>query len=62
MLLDYSKIKNHYLAAKAAAEKRAKGALLALRDAALQRNKDAVRRSAVDCAVGIASGRLPASQ
>jgi len=62
VLLDYSKIKNHYLAAKAAAEKRAKGALLALRDAALQRNKDAVRRSAVDCAVGIASGRLPASQ
>jgi len=49
-------------AAKVAAEKRAKGALLALRDAAVQRSKDGVRCSAVDCAVGIASGRLPASQ
>ena len=49
-------------AAKSAAEKRAKGALLALRDAALQRTKEVVRNSAVDCAVGITTGRLAASQ
>lgn len=46
-------------AAKAAAEKRATAALLILRDVAFQR--DAVRGSAIDCAVSIASGRLPAS-
>ena len=45
--------------AKAAAEKRATAALLILRDVAFQR--DALRGSAVDCAVAIASGRLPAS-
>mmetsp|Transcript_7025 Transcript_7025/g.10072 ORF Transcript_7025/g.10072 Transcript_7025/m.10072 type:complete len:1669 (-) Transcript_7025:301-5307(-) len=48
-------------AAKTAAEKRATGALLALRDAAFQRNRECVRRSVIDCAVGIATGRLPAS-
>ena len=48
-------------AAKAAAEKRATQALFALRDAAYQRSSSQSRRSAVDCAVGIASGRLPAS-
>jgi symplekin len=48
-------------AAKAAAEKRATQALFALRDAAYQRSSSSSRRSAVDCAVGIASGRLPAS-
>jgi len=47
-------------AAKAAAEKRATAALLILRDVAFQR--DAVRQSAIDCAVAIAAGRLPASQ
>jgi symplekin len=46
-------------AAKAAAEKRATAALLILRDVALQR--DALRGPAVDCAVAIASGRLPGS-
>lgn len=46
-------------AAKAAAEKRATAALLILRDVALQR--DAMRGPAVDCAVAIASGRLPGS-
>lgn len=45
--------------AKAAAEKRATAALLILRDVAFQR--DALRGSAIDCAVAIASGRLPAS-
>mmetsp|Transcript_3429 Transcript_3429/g.4004 ORF Transcript_3429/g.4004 Transcript_3429/m.4004 type:complete len:1434 (-) Transcript_3429:56-4357(-) len=49
-------------AAKAAAEKRAKGALLALRDAAVLRTRMDVRQSAVNCAVGIAAGRLPASE
>ena len=34
---------------------------MALRDAAVQRTKEEVRTSAVDCAVGIASGRIPAS-
>ena len=48
-------------AAKAAAEKRATQALFALRDAAYQRSSSSSLRSAVDCAVGIASGRLPAS-
>mmetsp|Transcript_18647 Transcript_18647/g.40362 ORF Transcript_18647/g.40362 Transcript_18647/m.40362 type:complete len:1419 (+) Transcript_18647:149-4405(+) len=46
-------------AAKAAAEKRATAALLILRDVAFQR--DAMRGPAVDCAVAIASGRLPGS-
>lgn len=46
-------------AAKAAAEKRAMASLLILRDVALQR--DAMRGPAVDCAVAIASGRLPGS-
>ena len=46
-------------AAKAAAEKRATAALLILRDATFQR--DVIRRDAVDCAVAIATGRLPAS-
>ena len=47
-------------AAKAAAEKRATAALLILRDVSFQ--NDAVRQSAIDCAVAIAAGRLPASQ
>jgi len=49
-------------AAKVAAEKRATAVLMALRDVAFQRNKEEVRSSAVDCAVAIASGRLPASE
>lgn len=48
-------------AAKVAAEKRATAALLILRDVAFQRDSRSVRKSAVDCAVGIASGRLPSS-
>ncbi len=48
-------------AAKVAAEKRATSALLVLRDAAFQRSKVQVRRGAIDCAVGIAAGRLSAS-
>lgn len=47
-------------AAKSAAEKRATAALLILRDIAFQKNTE-VRMFAVECAVGIASGRLPAS-
>lgn len=46
-------------AAKTAAEKRATAALLILRDVTFQR--DAMRGPAVDCAVAIASGRLPGS-
>jgi symplekin len=46
-------------AAKTAAEKRATAALLILRDVAFQR--PSMRGPAVDCAVAIASGRLPAS-
>ena len=46
-------------AAKSAAEKRATAALLILRDVAFQR--EIMRGPAVDCAVAIASGRLPAS-
>ena len=46
-------------AAKNAAEKRATAALLILRDVAFQR--DTMRGPAVDCAVAIASGRLPSS-
>jgi symplekin len=48
-------------AAKVAAEKRATSALLILRDAAFQRDVADTREAAVECAVGIASGRLPAS-
>lgn len=48
-------------AAKAAAEKRATAALLILRDAAFQRSERSTRKSAVDCAVGLAAGRLPSS-
>jgi len=48
-------------AAKASAERRAKAALLALRDAAFQRSKASVRKYAVNCAVGLAAGRLPSS-
>lgn len=48
-------------AAKAAAEKRATAALLILRDAAFQRSELSTRKSAVDCAVGLAAGRLPSS-
>ena len=46
-------------ASKAAAEKRATAALLILRDVVFYR--DAMRGAAVDCAVSIAAGRLPAS-
>jgi symplekin len=48
-------------AAKVAAEKRATSALLILRDAAFQRDVADTREAAVECAVGIASGRLPSS-
>lgn len=48
-------------AAKAAADTRATQALIAIRDVAFQRSTASVRRDAVDCAVGLASGRLPAS-
>jgi symplekin len=47
--------------AKAAAEKRATAVLLTLRDIALQRDVPEVRNSAVQCVVGLASGRLPTS-
>jgi symplekin len=47
--------------AKAAAEKRATSVLLTLRDVALQRDLPEVRSSAVECVVGLASGRLPTS-
>lgn len=48
-------------AAKVAAEKRATAALLALRDTAFQRSKHESRKSAVDCAVAVASGRYPST-
>jgi symplekin len=48
-------------AAKAAAEKRATAALVALRDVAFQRSNIQTRRAAVQCAVSIASGQMPAS-
>lgn len=48
-------------AAKVAAEKRATTALLILRDTAFARSDPASRKGAVECAVMIASGRLPAS-
>jgi symplekin len=46
-------------AAKVAAEKRATSVLFILRDTAFQRDKDGVRQCAVECAVGLAAGRLP---
>jgi symplekin len=46
-------------AAKVAAEKRATAALLMLRDAAFQRDEKDTRKTVVECAVGLASGRLP---
>jgi len=49
-------------AAKVAAEKRATTYLLALRDVAFSRSEEATRRGAVECAVMVASGSLPASQ
>jgi len=49
-------------AAKIAAEKRATAALLILRDAAFQRDIPMTRKGAVECAVGVAAGRLPSSQ
>jgi symplekin len=49
-------------AAKVAAEKRATAVLIALRDSAFQRTKPESRKSAVDCAVGIATGRYPSIQ
>jgi symplekin len=48
-------------AAKVAAEKRATSALLILRDAAFQRDSVDIRKGAVDCAVGIATGRVPSN-
>jgi len=48
-------------AAKVAAEKRATQALLILRDVAFQRDASETRKCAVECAVGLASGRLPSS-
>ena len=46
-------------AAKVAAEKRATAVLLILRDIAFQRDDHETRLAAVECAVGIASGRYP---
>lgn len=48
--------------AKVAAEKRATTVLLLLRDIAFSRTHPETRRGAVECAVMLASGRLPASQ
>jgi len=48
-------------AAKDAAEKRATAALRTLRDTAYQWSNGDVRKSAIDCAVGIAAGRIPSS-
>jgi symplekin len=48
-------------AARVAAEKRATAALVVLRDAAFQRSREATRKHAVECAVGLASGRLPST-
>jgi symplekin len=47
--------------AKVAAEKRAQAVLLTLRDIAFQRDEAIVRKSAVQCAVSLASGFLPSS-
>ena len=49
-------------AAKVAAEKRATSLLLLLRDVAFCRSEKETRRGAVECAVMVASGSLPASQ
>ena len=49
-------------AAKVAAEKRATTLLLLLRDVAFCRSEKETRRGAVECAVMVASGSLPASQ
>ena len=46
-------------AAKVAAEKRATAVLLILRDIAFQRDDHETRLAAVECAVGLASGRYP---
>lgn len=46
-------------AAKVAAEKRATAVLLILRDIAFQRDNQETRLAAVECAVGLASGRYP---
>lgn len=48
-------------AAKVAAEKRAKVALLILRDIAFLRDQSTLRRAAVQCAVRVATGSLPTS-
>ena len=48
-------------AAKVAAEKRATTVLSTLRDIIVQRDLPSIRRAAVDCVVGLASGRLPTS-
>ena len=48
-------------AAKIAAEKRATSVLLILRDIAFQRDNYETRKSAVQCAVSIASGQMPSS-
>jgi symplekin len=46
-------------AAKVAAEKRATAVLLILRDIAFQKDDQSTRLAAVECAVGVASGRYP---
>ena len=48
-------------AAKLAAEKRATASLVALRDVAFQRSNEQTRRAAINCAVAIAAGQIPAS-
>lgn len=48
-------------AAKVAAEKRATSVLLVLRDVAFQRDEPSLRKSAVECVVNLATGRLPSS-
>jgi symplekin len=48
-------------AAKVASDIRATAALLILRDTAFQRDLPSIRKSAVQCAVSVASSRLPSS-
>lgn len=48
-------------AAKVAAEKRATSVLLILRDIAFQRDTVDIRKSAVQCAISIATGHIPSS-
>jgi symplekin len=48
-------------AAKMSAEKRATAVLIALRDVAFQRTNTESRRAAIQCAVSIAAGHIPAS-